>query len=55
MNTDEEDEILAAFSKNGMAVKSQAARVVLLSYARSKKVRDAVAAYVRDNLQLLAS
>ena len=53
VNGPEELEILGSFEQAGFKVKSKAARVVLLSFARSVKVRDAVAVYVRENPDLL--
>lgn len=54
VNEEEEREVLAAFQTAGIKVKSKAARVVLLAYARSTKVRDAVTAFIADNPVLLA-
>jgi len=55
VNEPEEREILSAFEQASFGNKSKAARVVLLSYARSTQVRDAVAAFLRDNLDVLAA
>jgi len=51
----EEKDILAAIDQGGFRNKSQGARVILLAYTRSAKVRDFVASYLRDNIDLLAS
>jgi len=51
----EEVEILAAFGQAGMPNKSRAARAVLLGFSRSTRVRDAVAAFLRENLDVLAA
>jgi hypothetical protein len=55
VNLGEEDEILAAFQQAVLGVKSKAARIIMLSFARDAKVRDAVAAFLRDNQELLAA
>jgi len=55
VNEPEEGEILLAFEQASFGNKSKAARVVLLAYARSAKVRDSVAAFLRDNLDILAA
>lgn len=51
----EEGEILSAFDTAGLKVKSQAARAVLLAYARSTRVRDAVTAFLRNNIDVLSA
>jgi len=54
VNDAEEGEIIGAFEQAGFKVKSKAARVVLLAFARSAKVRDAVAVFARENPVLVA-
>lgn len=54
VNKPEETEVIESFEQAGFKVKSKASRVVLLSFARSAKVRDAVAAFVRENPLVLS-
>ena len=51
----EEGEILTAFDKEGLGVKSRAARAVLLAFARSPEVRRSVATFLRANMNILAA
>jgi hypothetical protein len=58
-NTAEEEEIVEAFlsagfkrNRDGSPAKAGAARMILLAFARSVKVRDAVAAFLRENPEL---
>lgn len=51
----EEVEVLAAFDQAGMPNKSRATRAVLLAFSRSTRVRDAVASFLRENLDVLAA
>lgn len=53
VNSAEEQEILDSFEQAGFKVKSKAARVVLLSFARSVRVRDAVAAFAKASPEVL--
>lgn len=55
VSPEEEREILDAFGQAKMPVKARATRAVLLSFARSTKVRDAVYTFLNDNRDLLAS
>jgi hypothetical protein len=54
VNDAEEREVLDAFEQAGFKVKSKAARVILMSFARSARVRDSVAAFARENPVVLA-
>lgn len=54
VNDAEEQEIIDSFEQAGFKVKSKAARVILLGFARSTRIRDAVAAFTRENPVVLA-
>jgi len=55
VSLNEEAEILAAFDQAGLPNKSRAARAVFLAFSRSTKVRDAVSAYLRENIEVVAA
>lgn len=48
VNRDEKGRILVAFAQGGFRTTSEGGRKVLLAYAESAAVRDAVHAYLRD-------
>lgn len=49
----EEGEILGAFDQSTYGNKSRTARVILLAYTRSTKIRDEVSRFVREHPELL--
>lgn len=55
VSLDEQSEILAAFAQAGFRNKSIASRVLFLAFSRDARVRDAVAACIRENPSLLAA
>ncbi len=54
VSASEETEIIQAFQGANLPNKSRAARAILLAFSRSTKVRDAVAEFLRENIEILA-